>query len=200
MRPIAARALRIRNERLPLIGTTVPTVASRREKRSVRPFIAVLAAGLLASSSCVALAHGLDTQGKPATAKGHAPVSHGEAFGEPGDPKAKARMIQLTMNDDMRIVPGRVTATRGETIRFMVENDGGMKHEIVLGTQDELLEHAKLMQEFPEMEHEDPNMVGVEPGKTGVLLWKFTNSGTFMFGCLIPGHFESGMKGTIVVK
>ena len=65
---------------------------------------------------------------------------------------------------------------------------------------DGATEHAKLMQEFPEMEHEDPNTASVDAGKTATLLWKFTKPGEFMFGCLIPGHFESGMKGTIVVR
>jgi uncharacterized cupredoxin-like copper-binding protein len=27
----------------------------------------------------------------------------------------------------------------------------------------------------------------------------FTQAGTFMYGCLVPGHWDAGMKGTIVV-
>ena len=53
---------------------------------------------------------------------------------------------------------------------------------------------------FPNMEHADPNAVSVDPGKTGEFAWKFTRTGTFDFACLLPGHFESGMKGRISVK
>jgi len=130
----------------------------------------------------------------------HSPGNHGEALGEPGDPKSPARTVLVMMSDEMRFVPNRLEIKRGETVRLMVRNPGKVKHEMVLGTQSELLEHAKLMQQFPEMEHEDPNTATAEPGKTATLVWKFTKPGEFMFGCLVPGHFESGMKGTFVVK
>lgn len=161
---------------------------------------------MLTAISGAAYAHGPEPHAKApaATANGktdqHAPGNHGEALGEPGDPKATARTMLVMMNDEMRFIPDRLVINRGETIRFMVRNPGKTKHEMVLGTRDELLQHAKLMQEFPEMEHEDPNTASVDAGKTATLLWKFTKPGEFMFGCLIPGHFESGMKGTIVVR
>ena len=71
---------------------------------------------------------------------------------------------------------------------------------MVLGTSAELKQHAALMRKFPQMRHSDPNAISVEPGKTGELIWQFTKAGTFGFACLVPGHFEAGMKGTIVVK
>ena len=154
-----------------------------------------------------AQAHGPEQHGKtPAPASGqaktdqHAPGNHGEALGEPGDPKAPARTMLVVMSDEMRFIPNKLEIKRGETIRFTIRNPGKLKHELVLGTHSELQEHAKLMQQFPEMEHEDPNAASAEPGKTAALVWKFTKPGEFMFGCLIPGHFEGGMKGTIIVK
>jgi len=39
----------------------------------------------------------------------------------------------------------------------------------------------------------------VAPGKTGTLVWQFTNAGEFNYGCLVPGHFEAGMVGKISV-
>ena len=143
-----------------------------------------------------ALAHGPEKHdAKPASPGGHA-----EALGEPGDQKARARTIAVTMSDEMRFTPSRFIVAKGETIRFEVKNIGRLKHEMVLGTIEELKEHAVLMQKFPEMEHDDPNAVGVEPGQTGVLLWKFTKVGEFDFGCLVPGHFEANMRGKISVK
>lgn len=104
------------------------------------------------------------------------------------------------MRDTMRFVPDYIDVKRGETIRFVVKNNGKLKHEMVLGSAKELKEHAALMQKFPEMEHVDPNQVSVDPGKTGELIWQFTKAGKFDFACLHPGHFDAGMVGKIGVK
>jgi uncharacterized cupredoxin-like copper-binding protein len=50
------------------------------------------------------------------------------------------------------------------------------------------------------MGHDEPWMMHVAPGKTGELGWQFTNPGTYYYGCLIPGHFEAGMMGKVVVR
>lgn len=55
------------------------------------------------------------------------------------------------------------------------------------------------MRKNPTMEHDEPYMAHVKPGATGRMTWRFTKSGTFLYGCLVAGHFEAGMKGTIVV-
>lgn len=124
---------------------------------------------------------------------------HATALGKPGNPEKVTRSIQVEMNDTMRFKPASIKVKRGETIRFIVRNAGKVKHEMVLGTLKELKEHAELMRKFPEMKHADPNQVSVEPGKTGELIWQFTNTGTFDFACLVPGHFEAGMVGKIRV-
>ena len=65
---------------------------------------------------------------------------------------------------------------------------------------DELARHAELMKQFPGMEHDDPNIAHVKPGATGELVWRFTQAGEFQFACLVPGHYEAGMIGKVVVK
>ena len=125
---------------------------------------------------------------------------HAAALGEPGDPGKASRTIEVQMSDAMRFTPSSIKVKRGETIKFVLRNAGRVKHEMVLGTLKELKEHAALMQKFPDMEHADPNMVTVEPGKTGELVWRFTRAGTFDFACLQPGHFEAGMVGKVAVK
>jgi uncharacterized cupredoxin-like copper-binding protein len=125
---------------------------------------------------------------------------HGEALGKPGDPGKVTRSIQVEMDDTMRFKPDSIRVKRGETIRFIVRNTGKLKHEMVLGTIEELKEHAEMMRKFPEMEHADPNQVSVGPGMTGELVWQFTRAGTFDFACLVPGHFEAGMVGKVQVS
>ena len=122
------------------------------------------------------------------------------AFGKAGDPKRVDRTVRVAMSDDMRFTPAALTVTRGETIRFVVRNDGKVMHEMVLGTAQALKEHAEMMRKFSAMEHDEPYMLHVAPGKTGEIVWQFTQSGTVQFGCLIPGHFEAGMIGKLEVK
>lgn len=154
-----------------------------------------LVVGLLAAG--FAHAHGDEKHAaKPRQEK----ADHAAALGQPGDPAEAARTVDILMSDAMRFTPASVKVKKGETIRFRVKNEGTLKHELVLGTLAELKEHAKIMARFPEMEHDDPNAVTVEPGKTGELVWHFSKAGSFDFACLVPGHFEAGMRGKIAVS
>lgn len=104
------------------------------------------------------------------------------------------------MTDRMRFTPADLTVRQGETVRFVAHNSGQVLHEMVLGTQAAIAEHAALMKKLPEMEHADANMAHVKPGQSGEIVWQFTRSGRFVFACLQPGHFEAGMAGSITVK
>jgi uncharacterized cupredoxin-like copper-binding protein len=156
----------------------------------------VLTLGLLAAPALAAPGH---SGGHGSHGGGHYD-GHAAALGEPGDPKAKARTISIVMSDEMRFSPETVTVKRGETIRFVVKNHGQLRHEMTLGTMDELVEHAKVMEQHPDMEHDDPNAVTVEPGQSKTILWTFTKAGSFDYGCLVPGHMPAGMKGRIIVR
>jgi uncharacterized cupredoxin-like copper-binding protein/Cu/Ag efflux protein CusF len=120
-------------------------------------------------------------------------------FGDPGMAGVADRTIAVTMSDEMRFTPDRIAVRQDETVRFIVRNAGTIRHEMMIGTVEELKQHAKLMQQFPEMEHEDENAVTVDPGQQGEIVWTFSLPGTFAFACLMPGHYEAGMKGEIAV-
>jgi uncharacterized cupredoxin-like copper-binding protein len=151
------------------------------------------AAALLAASA--AFGHG----DEHATKHGEAVVKEQKPWGIAGDAR-RARTIGIRMGDDMRFRPERIEVREGETIRFVVRNAGRVLHEMVIGTEQELGEHAALMRKFPGMEHDEPFMTHVKPGRKGDLVWNFNRPGTFQFACLVAGHFEAGMKGTIVVQ
>ena len=121
------------------------------------------------------------------------------AIGKPGVAAKVDRTVNVEMNDAMRFTPANFTARRNETIRFVVRNAGNVKHEFALGTEKELKQHYEVMKKNPEMEHADPNMVTVAPGKTGEVVWQFTKAGKVSIGCLQPGHYDAGMKGLITV-
>ncbi len=134
--------------------------------------------------------------GKHEGGHGHAEVT---AYGEPGDAARVTRTVVVEASDDMRYRPDAITVKRGETVKFIVKSSGKLTHELVLGDAKSLKEHAEVMRKYPDMEHEDPNMAKVAPGGTGTLIWKFTRAGTVEFACLIPGHYEAGMRGRIRV-
>ena len=109
-------------------------------------------------------------------------------------------MIEVSMLDTMRFSPDTINIKVGETVKLVVKNTGGQLHEFVIGTKKENAEHAALMMKFPNMEHDEPYMAHVPPGKTGEIIWKFNKAGNFDFACLIAGHYQAGMIGRIAVK
>jgi len=123
--------------------------------------------------------------------------------GVPGNPKKPARVVEVIMKEGdgkMEYVPSRVEVKRNEQIRFVLKNAGELAHEFVLATTADNLKHAELMQKYPDMEHDDPNGKTLQPKANSEILWRFSKRGTFEFGCLIPGHREAGMTGTVIVK
>ena len=104
------------------------------------------------------------------------------------------------MADDMRYTPDRIEVRLGETVRFVHRNDGKVLHEFVIGRKKDLEQHAAMMRKYPGMEHDEPYMAHVAAGKSVEIIWTFNRAGEFDFACLIPGHFEAGMVGRIIVK
>lgn len=142
----------------------------------------------------------------PAWAHGSGNAAHAAAtpeqqdWGIAGTAKQVQRTITLTMGDNMRFSPDRLEVRQGETVRLRVRNTGKLQHELVLGTRQALQAHAAMMLKHPDMEHDEAHMVHVAPGQTGEILWTFNRKGEFEFACLIAGHFQAGMKGTLIVR
>ena len=164
----------------------------------------------IAASALLAIAGTVFSHEGAAHPDVHAHAQHGHAataapaeqtpFGIAGEARKVQRTITLRMGDDMRFAPSHITVKRGETVRLRVLNQGQVMHEIVLGTPGSLSEHAQMMQQHPGMDHDAPHMAHVAPGQKGELVWQFNRAGEFDFACLVAGHFEAGMKGTITVK
>lgn len=123
--------------------------------------------------------------------------------GVPGNASEISRTIKVKMaeTDDGEMIfkPSVIDVERGETIRFIIINSGELDHEFVVDGRERNQEHKALMAKFPEMEHDDPNAIRLAPGASGEILWNFVNDGHFEFACLIPGHYESGMRGDLNV-
>lgn len=193
--------------------------------RFSRILLAVAAVVALTASS-PAIAGSLHNSGKDeGHAEGH---GHGHAdamaFGEPGEPSEVDRSIEIVMGDNY-FEPERLVILAGETVRFVVKNEGEFLHEFNLGTAAMHAEHQEEMMtmmdhgmltatgidhEMMKMDHtatgmsghvhDDPNSVLVEPGAAQELVWKFTEATDLEFACNVPGHYDAGMMGEIEFK
>ncbi len=150
---------------------------------------------LLAALPAAVLAHGDAGHARHAGPV----VKEQKPWGIAGERAAARRRIEVGMSDDMRFTPARIEVRQGETVRFVFRNRGQTLHEFVLGTKPVLEEHAALMMKFPDMEHDEPYMAHVAPGTSGEIVWTFNRAGEFDFACLIPGHYQAGMVGQVVV-
>ena len=154
-----------------------------------------LVAGAIACASLLAVAHeGVVHAGKATPLK-----KEQTAWGVAGDPKAVKRTIEVVMSDDMRFTPNLIEVKQGEVVKIVAKNHGQVFHELVIGTDKELKRHAALMARFPDMQHDEPYMSHVQPGKAADIVWNFNRPGEFEFACLVPGHYQAGMRGKIKV-
>lgn len=144
--------------------------------------------------------HTMDTRHDPHAMHENSHDSHAPGAGRPGDATNVSRTIEVSMDDAMRFTPDQLSFGAGETVRFIVRNEGRIRHEMVIGSVDELKEHADMMRANPAMQHADANMISLAPGESGELVWQFTEAGEFDFACLVPGHLEAGMTGKIEVN
>ena len=154
----------------------------------------IVCAATIAGASALAMAHGDATHSQKSTVK-----KEQQPWGIAGDAKAVTRSVTLRMTDAMRFSPDQLEVKQGDTIRFVVKNDGQTLHEMVIGTRKNLDDHAAMMVKFPNMEHDEPHMTHVSPGKTGEIIWTFNRAGTFDYACLIAGHYQAGMVGKVNV-
>jgi len=126
-------------------------------------------------------------------------VREQKPWGIAAAPGEAARTIDIQMDDRKRFTPAHLQLRQGETVRLRIANRGKLLHELVIGTRQELQAHAELMRKHPGMEHDEPYMAHVSAGQRGEITWTFNRPGDFEFACLIAGHFEAGMRGTIRV-
>jgi len=162
-------------------------------------FKLMLMLAALIAAPTTAIAHGSESHAGHAKSSNAAISADEHAFGVEGDPKKAAQTISISMDDSMHYSRSEIRVKQGETVTFAISNKGKLMHELVLGTEAQLQEHAELMRKNPGMSHGEPYMVHVKPGTTERMTWKFTNAGTFHYGCLVAGHFEAGMRGRIIV-
>jgi len=112
------------------------------------------------------------------------------------------RTVEIVMTD-FAFEPEQLEVSSGETIRFVVINAGAVDHEFRLSNAHRIEEH--LASGHEDHDHEEGHHEGgdvfivLEPDETGELVVTFPEDTTVYTetACLLPGHYEAGMKGTI---
>ena len=159
--------------------------------RTLKVAAAVLSAGLL-SAACGS-GGGVDND---ATSTG---------VGAPADAAKATRTVELRAGDDLRFQPDQVQVKVGETVTFRIVNVAGVEHDFTLGDESVQSDHEKEMQamssggDHAHAMGDSANAIHIAPGQTKDITWTFTKAGTTLYGCHEPGHYASGMKGTITV-
>ena len=111
-------------------------------------------------------------------------------------PSEEVRTIEIGI-EHSRFVPGSITVKPGEKVRFVIRNDDPIDHEFLLG--DEVVQ--QIHESGTEAHH------GAKPGEISVAAFDeaettfvFTEPGSLIFGCHLPGHYAYGMKGLVTIE
>jgi uncharacterized cupredoxin-like copper-binding protein len=130
----------------------------------------------------------------------HGGDGHGHDHAMPAQVTAPAmKELRIEVDDTMRFVPAKWEAQAGEPIRIILVNKGKVDHELVIGTEKELIAHAKEMANPGAKGHHHTNEISAKPGQQAELVWAFKEPGQYAMACFEPGHYEAGMKGVINV-
>ena len=165
------------------------TLEQKKRKKLMKPIFAILVMSLSPAPVLAAGTH----------AGGHM------ALGEPARHEP-TRTIQVVMTEDYdgesvyTFDQKELNVSSGETVRLHIINAGEEVHEFVMDSMEANAKHKEVMAKFPEMEHDDPNAVRLEPGQEAEIVWTFGKPGTFEFACLLPGHYDGGMRGALLVN
>ena len=103
---------------------------------------------------------------------------------------------------DIEFSTDKIQVNPGETVRFLIRNEGELEHDFTIGDADTQAAHRAEMQAMMSgvsdghaHNHQAQNAVMVAPGETTELVWTFGEGESLEFGCNVPGHFEAGMRG-----
>ena len=115
-----------------------------------------------------------------------------------GAPATQARVVEVTLNEFSISPVGPIEA--GETIEFMVTNEGVVPHEFEITDEYAVEQHMAGGHDDHDMDKGDDMVMGEEskisiaPGGTEKLVVTFDNPEEQTLAvCLLPGHYEAGM-------
>jgi uncharacterized cupredoxin-like copper-binding protein len=85
-------------------------------------------------------------------------------------------------------------------IKHQPEMQKLVDHGILLVDKIDMNKMKKMSKKDHSLSHSHSNSVIIEPKKTGEMIWKFSKNLTLEMACNVPGHYETGMVGQIIVE
>jgi uncharacterized cupredoxin-like copper-binding protein len=138
-------------------------------------------------------------------------VSAAEPAKKAAKKAAKPRVITIEMAP-LAYKPNVVRVAANEFVQFKFVNKTNAPHEALVGDTAAQVKHAKEMKAMAkamaegdsmDMSHSGHNtkeFVSIKANSTATLNYKFGKAGRTMIGCHQPGHWEGGMKITVLVQ
>lgn len=102
---------------------------------------------------------------------------------------ASPRVIRVFAGPGLAFSPASITVARGETVTFVITTIGPSAHEFMVGPSDAVASDTPGTPEVAD--------IGMMQAKS--LTYTFGGPGPYAFACHVTGHYEAGMRGTIVV-
>jgi plastocyanin len=99
---------------------------------------------------------------------------------------ASPRVVRVYAGPGYAFSPSSISVARGETVTFVVTTMGPTTHEFMVGPADAVASDT-------------PEVGDIGMMQTKSLTYTFDGPGPFAFACHAAGHYEAGMRGTIVV-
>ncbi len=123
----------------------------------------------------------------------------------------------LIVMGEMFFEPNVITVLEGQEVTFELVNEGQVDHEFLVGRgvrlekgvpegyEQDFFEgiDARFSGDGAELEAEEHGTeVYAEPGGSGVLTFRVPDGapGEWEIGCFVPGHYEAGMRGQLLVE
>lgn len=112
----------------------------------------------------------------------------------------------------VRFEPRTITVTVGQPVVLRITNTSTIDHEALLGDEKVQKAHAAEMKDAEAMGHDmasqgtktnakpGEGFVTIAPKKTAEITTRFTKVGRTILGCHLKGHYEGGMRLTVIVK
>ena len=95
-----------------------------------------------------------------------------------------------------RFDAGTLTVEAGRPVRFEIVNDDPIEHELIVGDREM---HDLHERGLPHHHDGDDGAVTVSANSTASMTMTVPEAAELLFGCHLPGHWDYGMRGTLLV-
>ena len=124
---------------------------------------------------------------------------------------ALGRVINVTMTE-FAFSPATITLAPGEKVTFKLKNSGVVEHDFMAGREATpgkgyALDWIAKAVDGTRPPHTHAGEAAMGEGVRVTADWMLTltvvvpqEKGEYEFGCFVPGHYEAGMKGRLIVQ